>query len=100
MVRPTQKVPRGTKTSLIYMLWCVEYLYAGADFIETNTFNGTAVSQSDCATQHLVSIMSFTSYMYVSVCGCYFQVKRINKVSAELAKKACKDVELETGSTA
>ena len=42
----------------------------------------------------------YLSYMYVNVCGCYFQVKRINKVSAELAKKACKDVELETGSTA
>ena len=27
---------------------------AGSDFVETNTFNGTAVSQSDYGTQHLV----------------------------------------------
>lgn len=32
-----------------------EYLYAGADFIETNTFNGTPISQGDYDTQHLVS---------------------------------------------
>ena len=31
------------------------YLDAGADFVETNTFNGTSVSQSDYDTQHLVS---------------------------------------------
>lgn len=32
-----------------------DYLLAGSDFVETNTFNGTAVSQSDYGTQHLVS---------------------------------------------
>lgn len=30
------------------------YLEAGADFVETNSFNGTSVSQSDYDTQHLV----------------------------------------------
>ena len=31
-----------------------DYLEAGADFVETNTFNGTPVSQSDYGTQELV----------------------------------------------
>lgn len=31
------------------------YLDAGADFAETNTFNGTAVAQSDYGMEHLVS---------------------------------------------
>ncbi len=31
-----------------------EYLEAGADILETNTFNGTAISQADYGTQHLV----------------------------------------------
>ena len=31
------------------------YLEAGADFTETNTFNGTSISHSDYGTQHLVS---------------------------------------------
>jgi len=30
------------------------YLEAGADVIETNTFNGTSISQADYATEHLV----------------------------------------------
>lgn len=30
------------------------FLEAGADIIETNTFNGTSISQSDYATEHLV----------------------------------------------
>lgn len=34
------------------------YLDAGADFVETNTFNGTEVSQSDYGTQHLVKMDS------------------------------------------
>ena len=36
-----------------------DYLEAGADFVETNTFNGTTVAQSDYGTQHLVC----TSYI-------------------------------------
>ena len=31
-----------------------EYLAAGADIVETNTFNGTSISQADYATEHLV----------------------------------------------
>ena len=30
------------------------YLKAGADIIETNTFNGTSISQADYSTEHLV----------------------------------------------
>ncbi len=30
------------------------YLEAGADIVTTNTFNGTAISQADYGTQHLV----------------------------------------------
>jgi len=32
-----------------------EYLAAGADIIETNTFNGTSIAQADYGTQHIVS---------------------------------------------
>ena len=57
---------------LLYtILWffCTQsYLEAGADFIETNTFNGTAVSQSDYGTQHLVMVtITMTLYTYVHV---------------------------------
>jgi 5-methyltetrahydrofolate--homocysteine methyltransferase len=31
-----------------------EYLAAGADILETNTFNGTSISQADYATEHVV----------------------------------------------
>ena len=40
--------------TLICSSYFQSYLEAGADFVETNTFNGTAVSQSDYGTQHLV----------------------------------------------
>src|SRR5690606_36314357 len=46
-------------------------LQAGSDLIDTNTFNATAIAQADYATEH---------YSY-----------NINKVSAELAKPACKE---------
>ncbi len=39
-----------------------EYLLAGADFVETNTFNGTRISQSDYGTEHLVSSYLFVLY--------------------------------------
>ena len=47
-----------------HILWLIsstvqDYLEAGADFVETNTFNGTTVAQSDYGTQHLVC----TSYI-------------------------------------
>lgn len=53
------------------------YLEAGADFIETNTFSGTHIAQADYAAEHLVY--------------------RLNKVSAELAKRACNEVTEATG---
>ncbi len=46
-----------------------EYLSAGADIIETNTFNATSISQGDYDTKELV--------------------KEINVVAAKLARKAC-----------
>ena len=49
-----------------------EYLEAGADIIETNTFNGTSISQTDYNTQHL-------SY-------------EINKAAAKIAKEAVKEI--------
>ncbi|XP_059179228.1 methionine synthase-like [Physella acuta] len=54
-----------------------EYLNAGADFIETNTFSGTSIAQSDYGLEKLVY--------------------RLNKESAELAKKACEEVTFQTG---
>lgn len=54
-----------------------DYLNAGADLIETNTFNGTRIAQSDYGTAHLTY--------------------RINKTAAGLAKKACQEVEEATG---
>ena len=37
----------------------LSYLEAGSDIIETNTFNGTAISQSDYKTEHLVYEINF-----------------------------------------
>ena len=36
-----------------------KYLAAGADIIETNTFNGTAISQADYETEHLAYDINF-----------------------------------------
>ncbi len=49
-----------------------EYLEAGADIVETNTFSGTSVAQADYGMQHLVY--------------------RLNLESAKLAKKAASEV--------
>lgn len=38
-----------------------QYLSAGADIIETNTFNATAISQADYNTQHLVYDINFAA---------------------------------------
>ncbi|CAK8688788.1 unnamed protein product [Clavelina lepadiformis] len=54
-----------------------DYLEAGADFIETNTFSGTSVAQADYGLEHLV--------------------RRLNRESAEIAKRAAEDVTLATG---
>ncbi len=37
----------------------LSYLEAGSDIIETNTFNGTAISQADYQTEHLVYEINF-----------------------------------------
>lgn len=65
-----------TQPDIIYQIH-KSYLEAGADFIETNTFSGTSVAQADYGTEHLVY--------------------RMNKVSAELARKAADDVASASG---
>uniref|UniRef100_S4R9B9 methionine synthase n=1 Tax=Petromyzon marinus TaxID=7757 RepID=S4R9B9_PETMA len=56
-----------------------EYLLAGADIIETNTFSGTSIAQADYGL------------------GLAHVAYELNKASAELAKRAAKDVGAETG---
>ena len=53
------------RACIVYSNCIQSYLDAGADFVETNTFNGTAVSQSDYGTQHLVRIND-NCHMYTS----------------------------------
>ena len=52
------------------------YLDAGADLVETNTFNATAISQADYHLQHLVY--------------------ELNKAGAQVARQACDEVEATT----
>ncbi|HVX04428.1 MAG TPA: homocysteine S-methyltransferase family protein [Rhodanobacteraceae bacterium] len=52
------------------------YLDAGADFVETNTFNSTSISQADYALQHLVH--------------------ELNREGARLAREACDEAEHKT----
>ena len=52
------------------------YLHAGADLVETNTFNSTALSQSDYGLEHLVT--------------------ELNREGARLAREACEAVEGDT----
>lgn len=54
-----------------------EYLEAGSDIVETNTFSGTRIAQADYGAEHLVY--------------------RLNKESAEIAKRAAADVSQATG---
>lgn len=54
-----------------------QYLMAGADIIETNTFNSTGVSQADYKMQHLVT--------------------ELNVEASRLARKVADEVEAETG---
>jgi len=49
-----------------------QYLEAGSDIIETNTFSGTQIGQGDYGLEHIVF--------------------ELNRKSAEIAKQACKDV--------
>uniref|UniRef100_A0A8C1TSQ4 Methionine synthase n=1 Tax=Cyprinus carpio TaxID=7962 RepID=A0A8C1TSQ4_CYPCA len=54
-----------------------EYLEAGADIIETNTFSSTSIAQADYGMEDLAY--------------------RLNKASAELARRAADDVSTQTG---
>ncbi|KAI8056297.1 methionine synthase [Gilbertella persicaria] len=65
-----------TKPDAIYTIHR-QYLEAGADMIETNTFSSTSIAQLDYALEN---------YAY-----------RLNKEGAVLAKRACEDVAKETG---
>ncbi|XP_070401461.1 methionine synthase [Nothobranchius furzeri] len=65
-----------TQPSIIYNIH-KEYLLAGADIIETNTFSSTSVAQADYGLEH-------TAY-------------RLNRASAELARKAADDVFKQSG---
>lgn len=65
-----------TKPEVIYTIH-KQYLEAGADIIETNTFNGTTIAQADYELSHLAY--------------------ELNVEAAKLAKKACLDFKKETG---
>ncbi|GLD64257.1 methionine synthase isoform X1, partial [Lates japonicus] len=65
-----------TQPDIIYKIH-KEYLQAGADIIETNTFSSTSIAQADYGLEHMAY--------------------RLNKVSAELARRAANDVTKETG---
>ena len=53
-----------------------EYLHAGADMVETNTFNATAISQADYHLQHLVG--------------------ELNREGARIARECCDAAEAKT----
>lgn len=53
-----------------------EYLQAGADLVETNTFNATSVSQADYHLEHLVY--------------------ELNKAGAQVARQCCDAIEAQT----
>ncbi len=53
-----------------------DYLEAGADLIETNTFNATSISQADYHLEHLVY--------------------ELNKAGAQVARQACDEIEART----
>ncbi|MGK0249527.1 MAG: 5-methyltetrahydrofolate--homocysteine methyltransferase [Oleispira sp.] len=55
------------------------YLNAGADIIETNTFNSTRVSQADYDLEHLVP--------------------ELNEMAARIAREVCDEITAETGIT-
>ncbi|KAI4903608.1 hypothetical protein NFI96_030500 [Prochilodus magdalenae] len=65
-----------TRPEVIYSIH-KEYLLAGADIIETNTFSSTRIAQADYGLEELAY--------------------RLNKASAEIAKKAADDITAETG---
>lgn len=46
-----------TQPEAIYQIH-KDYLLAGADFIETNTFSGTTIAQADYGLEHIVSTVN------------------------------------------
>uniref|UniRef100_A0A8C6EEH7 Methionine synthase n=1 Tax=Moschus moschiferus TaxID=68415 RepID=A0A8C6EEH7_MOSMO len=65
-----------TQPNVIYQIH-KDYLLAGADIIETNTFSSTAIAQADYGLEHLAY--------------------RMNMCSAGLARKAAEEITLQTG---
>uniref|UniRef100_A0A3Q3BEV6 Methionine synthase n=1 Tax=Kryptolebias marmoratus TaxID=37003 RepID=A0A3Q3BEV6_KRYMA len=65
-----------TRPEIIYKIH-KEYLQAGADIIETNTFSSTSIAQADYGLEHMAY--------------------RLNRTSAELARKAAGDVGKQSG---
>ncbi|KAM5145176.1 methionine synthase isoform 2-T2 [Callospermophilus lateralis] len=65
-----------TQPDIIYQIH-KEYLLAGADIIETNTFSSTSIAQADYGLEHLAY--------------------RMNKCSAGVARKAAEEITLQTG---
>ncbi|XP_053567860.1 methionine synthase isoform X2 [Bombina bombina] len=65
-----------TQPEIVYKIH-KEYLLCGADIVETNTFSSTSIAQADY--------------------GLEYMAYRLNKVSAEVARKAADDVTAETG---
>uniref|UniRef100_A0A668A323 Methionine synthase n=1 Tax=Myripristis murdjan TaxID=586833 RepID=A0A668A323_9TELE len=65
-----------TQPDIIYQIH-KEYLLAGADIIETNTFSSTSIAQADYGLEHMAY--------------------RLNRASAELARRVAEDVTKQTG---
>ncbi|XP_003215894.2 methionine synthase isoform X1 [Anolis carolinensis] len=65
-----------TQPDIIYKIH-KEYLMFGADIIETNTFSSTRIAQADYGLEHMAY--------------------RLNKMSAQVARRAADDVTAETG---
>ncbi|XP_044035134.1 methionine synthase isoform X3 [Siniperca chuatsi] len=65
-----------TQPNIIYKIH-KEYLLAGADIIETNTFSSTSTAQADYGLEHMAY--------------------RLNRAAAELARRAADDVTKQTG---
>ncbi|KAL2770654.1 methionine synthase isoform 2 [Daubentonia madagascariensis] len=65
-----------TQPDIIYQIH-KEYLLAGADIIETNTFSSTSIAQADYGLEHLAYQM--------------------NKCSAGVARRAAEEITLQTG---
>ncbi|XP_004854658.1 methionine synthase isoform X1 [Heterocephalus glaber] len=65
-----------TQPDIIYQIH-QDYLLAGADIVETNTFSSTSIAQADYGLEHLAY--------------------RMNKCSADVARKAAEEITLQTG---